>query len=429
MENQPQPSHADVVVIGGGIVGCAAAYYLSLAHVKVVLVERGEIAGEQSSRAWGFVRQQGRHPAEIPLAKAASAIWESLAGRLQADIEFVRNGIIALGASDADMQSLEEGARNARKHGLSTRLIGPQEIAQILPQLAGKWRGGLFTPDDGHAEPVKATRALADAARRLGAVILTRCPVLEIETAGGQVSGVRTLRGLIKANTVICAAGISAAQLVEPLGLSLPVRLTRSSVSETKPTQVFTRVAVWGPDVAYRPTQRGTFYLGNGYRGAGADYDITLASFRHLRLFLPSYRAHWRRLKLRFNAEFFWDLGRRLSWVDAKLPEPKVNRTKITYNEQQFYRLFPHLAGLGLQRAWAGRIDVTPDAIPAIGPVRTVGGLLLATGFSGHGFALGPIAGTLLSEWVVKGWPSIDLAAFDPHRFEHGPTGPARIGI
>lgn len=422
----------DVVVIGGGIAGSATAYYLARRGARVVLLEKGGIGGEQSGRAWGFVRQQGRHPAEIPLARVASALWGELARELEADLEFVRSGILALAETPADVARLEEGARVAAEHGLSTRLITPREIQAILPGLVGRWRAGLYTPDDAHAEPAKATRAFAEAAVRHGALLRLGTPALGLDVRNGAVHGVHIPQGLIRAGAVVAAAGVWTARLVQAVGVTVPIQIVRSSVAETRPTTPFTRTAVWGPYVAFRPTPRGTFYLGNGYRGAGADYDLTLASFQHLRDFLPNYLRNWRSLKIRVGRELLADLarvvaGRGRGGARARLPEePRVNARKVAHNERRFYELFPGLSGLGLARTWAGYIDLTPDLIPVLGEVGTPTGLYLATGFSGHGFALGPLVGKLLSEWILDGRPSLDLKPFRSGRFAEGEVLRAR---
>jgi glycine/D-amino acid oxidase-like deaminating enzyme len=431
-EREPAPSQADVVVIGGGITGCATAFSLARRGVKAVLLEKGEIASEQSGRAWGFVRQQGRHPAELPLAKVASTMWEEISRELDADVEFVRGGILALAETQSDVARLEEGAKVAAENGLSTRMVGPPEIRKISPELAGRWQGGLFTPDDAHAEPEKATRAFAEAARRHGAILRSHTPAIGIDLTNGAVSGVNTPLGLVRAGGVVCAAGIWSARVARWAGFTVPLQIVRSSVAETRPTAPFTRTAVWGPYVAFRPTPRGTFYLGNGYRGAGADYDITLASFRHLRYFLPNYLRNWRSLKVRVGRDLLADMLRVIAGSGTNVAgagltaEPQVNQRKIAHNERRFYELFPALSGLGLGRAWAGYIDLAPDLIPVLGEVGTPGGFYLAAGFSGHGFALGPVVGRLLSELIVDGRPSLDLKPFRPGRFAEGEVLRAR---
>ena len=426
------PSQADVVVIGGGITGCSTAFHLARRGVRVVLLEKGEIASEQSGRAWGFVRQQGRHPAELPLARVASALWEELPTELGADLEFVRGGILALAETQADVARLEEGARVAAENGLSTRMVTAGEIREIIPELAGPWRAGLYTPDDAHAEPEAATRAFARAAERRGAILCTHTPAIGIDLANGAVTGVYTQRGLVRAGAVVCAAGIWSARGARWAGFTVPFQIVRSSVAETRVTTPFTRTAVWGPHVAFRPTLRGTFYLGNGYRGAGADYDITLASFRHLTYFLPNYLRNWRSLRVRASRALVADIFRVLTGSGSDvagrgLPtEPPVNRRKIAHNERRFYELFPKISGLGIGRAWAGYIDLTPDLIPLLGAIGSPGGFYLAAGFSGHGFALGPVVGRLLSELIVDGRPSLDLEPFRPGRFAEGEVVRAR---
>jgi glycine/D-amino acid oxidase-like deaminating enzyme len=417
---------ADVAIIGGGISGCAAAYYLARRGVRVVLCEAKEIAAEQSGRAWGYVRRQGRDPAEMPLAVEMMRLWDGLADELGTDLEFTRAGLLTVAETAEDEAPLHEEAAVARAHGIEVRLVTTRQIADIFPGLNGNWRAGLFTPDDGHAEPAKATRAFAAAATRLGVNIRTRTPVRRLDVAAGRACGVITAEGRIRADAVICAAGIDGSTFARTLGLRIPVQVVRASVAETHRAETnLPKTAVQTPGVSIRPTLRGTFYIGNGYRGAGPDYDITLGSLRHLRFFLPALAKNWRSLRIGIGSESFRDAAWRLRALGgaplaALRGEPPVNHRKILRNERRFQALLPGLAGVGLQRRWAGRIELTPDMIPAIGPIRPVAGVFVATGFSGHGFALGPITGRLLSELVVDGRPSLDLSAFDPHRFEDG---------
>lgn len=419
----------EVVIVGGGITGCATAYYLAKRGIAVTLLESGTIGCAQSSRAWGFVRQQGRHPAELPLAREASRMWDSLGGELEADVDFVRGGILVPAASRDQMRLVEQGARLGAEYGLGTRLLTAREISALIPEMKGTWLGASYTADDGHAEPLKATQAFATAAQRHGAQLRCGTRVRAIEGGNGKVSGVLFDGGKVEAAAVVCAAGIHAARLMEPLGVTIPVRLARSTVCETHPIGApFTRMAMWGPHVAFRPTSRGTFYLGNGYAVAGAVHDITLASFRHLHHFLPNYLANWRRMKIRVGSPLLADLGRLLGGGSEPeaTDEPAVDRRKVAFNGQAFGDLFPGLRHLGVQRSWAGLMDLAPDMIPALGPVKPMRGLYVAAGFSGHGFALAPIVGKLLSELIADGRASLDLSQLDPHRFERVWVEPVR---
>ena len=148
---------ADVVIVGAGIVGCAAAYFLARRGARVVVVERGRTHGEQSRKNWGFVRQQGRDPHEVPLMMESNRIWRGLEAELGADVEWTQGGNLALAADPARLALFEEWLPVARDAGLDTRLVRPRDLPGIVPGLAGQWAGGLHTPSDGHADPAKAT--------------------------------------------------------------------------------------------------------------------------------------------------------------------------------------------------------------------------------------------------------------------------------
>src|SRR5436190_19742206 len=167
--------------------------------------------------------------------------------------------------------------------GLDTRLLNGAEIRALIPELSGTWRSGLYTAGDAHGEPALSTRTIARAAREAGAAIHEQSPVQAIETQGGRISGLVTAGGRCAAPVVVLAGGIGTPALAKPLGIALPIQVIRSSVAQTVAAAPFTRVAMWGPKVAYRPRTDGSFVIGNGYRGAGPDYDLTIDSFEHLR--------------------------------------------------------------------------------------------------------------------------------------------------
>src|SRR5437763_11177962 len=160
---------ADVVIVGAGIVGWATGYYLARRGVRVVVVERGPAPGEQSRKNWGFVRQQGRDPLEMPLVMEANRLWRGLQRELGADIEWVQGGNLALAADDTRMARLETWLPVAREFGLETRLLRARDLQAVVPGLGGAWAGGMHTPGDGHADPEKTTDAFARAARAHGA--------------------------------------------------------------------------------------------------------------------------------------------------------------------------------------------------------------------------------------------------------------------
>ncbi|MFQ5873943.1 MAG: NAD(P)/FAD-dependent oxidoreductase [Dehalococcoidia bacterium] len=422
---------AEVVVIGGGIAGCATAYYLAKRNSKVILVEKGEVGDEQSGRAWGFVRQQGRSPSEIPSMVACNEMWRTLSEELNADIEWVQGGNLALSYDEKRMEELRKWTKVGKEFGLDTRLLSREEVKELIPGMEGSWVGGMYTASDGHAEPRKATDAFAQAAQEHGAVIYTSCAVEGIDVTDGQISGVSTEKGSINAPVVVCAAGAWSPKVARMAGLSLPMRVVRATVAETVPTQPVTKVGLWAPGVAFRQRPNGSFYIAPAAR---SDYDITLDSFRDIRLFLPNYVKNWRHFRMHIGMELFQDMLRALPGSQAKKHpfahtvgvEPKPNHQAVTRTMKRFGRMFPALKSIGVQRVWAGRIDATPDAIPVLGEVDRPKGFIFATGFSGHGFAMGPITGRLISELILDGKPSIDIRKMRHSRFQEGDLEKAR---
>lgn len=422
---------AEVVIVGGGIVGCATAYSLARRGVRVVLVERGGIGGEQSGRNWGFVRQQGRDSAEVPLMMESNRIWCGLERELEADLEWVQGGNLALAADEARLALFEGWLKVAREFGLDTRVLSGREVARLIPGMQRSWAGGLYTASDGHAEPAKATEAFRRAAVRHGAWVYPGCPAEAVETQNGEVSGVVTEQGPVRTTRVVCAAGAWSARLARRLGLSLPQRLVRATVARTTPAPLLTPIGVWGPTVAFRQRRDGSFNIA---AGGVTDYDLTVDAFRHLRLFFPNYWKNRKLFHFHLGRPFLRDLmrlvpgsrARRRPFAYDPREEPQPNPTKVRRSLEELLALCPSLRGLSIERAWAGSIDVTPDALPVLGEAPAPRGFIFATGFSGHGFAMGPIVGRLIAELIVDGKPSLDISAFHFTRFREGALAPPR---
>ena len=304
---------AEVVIIGGGIVGCAAAYYLARRGLAPLLLEGREVAGQQSGRNWGFVRQQGRDPLELPLMIESNRLWRGLEAELGADIEWVQGGNLALAASEERMALFEEWLGIARQVGLDTRLLRQRDLEAVAPGMHGSWVGGMYTPSDGHAEPAKATEAFARAAAARGATIQTGRMAESLLTTNGEIAGVVTDAGEIRTTRLVCAAGAWSAPLLRTVGLRLPRRLVRATVARTTPAPPITRAGVWGPAVAFRQRRDGRLNLA---AGGATDYDVTLDAFRDLRRFWPNYWKNRRLFRLHVGRPIGRDLAR--LWPGAR---------------------------------------------------------------------------------------------------------------
>ena len=201
------PAAVDVVVIGGGIVGATTALELAERGVRVALCEKGGIAGEQSSRNWGWVRISRRDPREVPLMAEALRLWRGMDARLGRPTGYLRSGIVFTCADEAALAEAEGWARALGDWQIAHRMLSPEGFAAVVPGARLAVRGALHTLDDGRAEPQKATPAIAARARECGAHVLTECAVRGIETQAGAVSGVVTERGPIAAPAVVLAGG------------------------------------------------------------------------------------------------------------------------------------------------------------------------------------------------------------------------------
>ena len=174
----PLPRSADVAIIGGGIIGCSAAYFLAKQGVSVAHLEKGRVAGEQSGRNWGWVRQQGRSPIELPLMMRSLGLWRYLSEDLGENIGFKQGGSLYLAEDSSQLAELEQWIVVARAHELDTRLLSPRGLEDVLKFDAKRWAGALYTASDARAEPSRATAAIARGARRAGAQVFTHCAVL-----------------------------------------------------------------------------------------------------------------------------------------------------------------------------------------------------------------------------------------------------------
>jgi glycine/D-amino acid oxidase-like deaminating enzyme len=431
MQSNAPPARADVVVVGGGIVGVSAALHLAKKGVSVTLCEKGRIAGEQSSRNWGWCRTMGRDLAELPLAIESLRLWAGMDAQVGGETGFRNSGIVYLCETRRELDAYEAWLEQARQFQVQSRLLGPAEVDEVLPGSARRWAGALITPTDGRAEPQLATPAMAEGARRAGAAILTSCAVRGLETSGGRVSAAVTEHGRIDCGAVVLAGGAWSRLFAGNLGIDFPQLKILGSVMRTAPLEGAPELSVGGAGFAFRKR------LDGGYTVARRNANVTPITPDHFRLFfdfLPALTREWRELRLRIGRRFIeeWNIPRRWS-LDGPSPfeavrvlDPAPDDAILDEGKSSLGRAFPVFKDVPIVERWAGLIDVTPDAVPVISPVKALPGFYLASGFSGHGFGIGPAAGRLIADLVTGASPIVDPTPFRLERFARGRRG-ARV--
>ncbi len=361
----------DVAIIGAGIVGCAAAYYLAKQGLRVVVLEKDPGVGLQASgRNGGGVRQHGRKAA-LPLAMASVRLWATLAEELESDLEYSRTGNLNITLDETTAAAFEREIKWEHDHGLNeVRMLTPAECHEMLPGMMAHIVAGKFCPTDGIASPMLVPAAFARAGIKRGVKFMLNAPVKGLLQQGSKVCGVKTEREDIEAQAVINAAGPWAARFNTMAGCPIFIGPGRSQllITERLPRQYIPSwVSVRGFGYM-RPTASGNLVLGTG-GGRNDDYS------RHVDY--PSAALH---------AE---------TWC----------------------QFLPWLKDISIIRIFSGITEYTPDSEPYIGAVPGAQGLYVAAGFHAEGFCPGPMVGKILAELITGNEPSVSLEPFRPDRF------------
>ena len=432
--DQQLPKSTEVAIIGGGIIGVSAALTLAERGIPVALFEKGHIAGEQSSRNWGWCRQQGRDPRELPLIIESLALWRKIHQRTRCDVGFRQCGILYLANTAKDVADREAWLQHGLAYGVESRMVSSKEINKLLPGSNEQWAGGLYTPTDGRAEPTIAAPAIARAARQLGARIFTQTALRGIEKTGGRISAVVTENGSVQCSTVILAGGAWSSTFCRNLDLRLPLLMTIGSVFRTAPLNDAPERSVSGAGFAIRKRLDGGYTVSHG---SISSFDIVPDSFRFLKDFLPLawmarkiLRPSWtNRFKTEWRQKNKWSLDEQSPFEHIRTLDPMPIQSTLNKSKQNLIHAFPAFQDIEVVESWGGLIDATPDAVPVISPVDNLPGFFLATGLSGHGFGIGPAAGQLAADVATASEPLVDPTPFRFSRFSDGSRIQPIVGI
>ncbi|MBC3888590.1 FAD-dependent oxidoreductase [Acetobacterium paludosum] len=369
--------HTDIIIIGGGIIGNATAYYLAKKGLSVTVLEASKDIGiGGSSRNGGGVRQSGRDTRELPLAMwGIKNLWPGLSEELGVDVEYIQKGNLRLGKTEAHQKILQGLTDKAVSCGLDVRMIDGDEIRAINPYLSDEVTCASWCPTDGHANPLTATLGYYKKARELGVRFITESPCFELRKIKGVIRQVVTPDAIYEADKILVAAGYDSRRLLATVGIDVPMKPMKMEclVTEAEPPMFLQMLGTAEADFYGHQSKHGSFVFGGS---SGLE-------------------------------PFNKDNGTPIS---SSIGASCTCRGIMKY--------FPALADAKIVRAWAGWLDDCADKVPVISPVEEVPGLYIACAFSGHGFGIAPAAGYNIAEMMVDGQSIIDLSALRYDRFK-----------
>lgn len=375
-EAPAQPASAEVVIIGGGVMGMSIAWHLAEQGVRdIVVIEQSEFGSGSSAKPLGGVRANFSDPLNVLFGQRSLNEFAGFKEKFGVDIMLNRVGYLFLARTEQELANLEQGTTTQRSLGVSSRMVSAAEAAELNPFLrASALTGASYSPDDGWAAPVKVVEGYAKGARELGAILLNRTQVLDVQRTGDTIESVITNRGEIRTNAIICAAGAWSAEIGEMAGVPLPVEAVRRMVGLTR------QQPSPHPRLPFTLDLSTTMYFHNYGNGL-------LLGISHLEKsgFCREYSYEWLR---EFNAA-------------ASVFAPELETPDLT-------------------EGWAGYYENTPDKNALLGESPHLPGFFYATGFSGHGFLQAPAVGELMTDLYLGRESFIDPAPFNAERFTSG---------
>ena len=379
-----ESNFSDVLIVGAGITGITSALALAEKGVTVTVVERYRPAAMASGWTLAGVRQSGRHPAELALAKRAVSLWQSLDQHLDAPTGYRQTGNIRLARTESEATVIRKLVETQGQAGLDIELLNPAQLQRQFPVLNKTIRCASLCPSDGQADPLKTSKAYRIAAERLGVRFLTSTSAHRINTHAGRFHSLDSSAGRLQSGICILATGVQTNDLLQPLGLPLPIQWAEVTVVQSEPIPALLTpvIGVANADMAVRQQADGRLRMSNG------------AEFT--------------------NAE--------LNEVEG-LPSVHTSPATIEATQARIAKVLPAAASVPIAHSWTGLLDMTPDALPIIDDLPGIEGVIVAAGFSGHGFGIGPAVGEIIAELALRETTCLPIAAFTFDRFDAQTNG------
>lgn len=422
----PLPAKTNVIIIGGGVAGVSAAWALAEQGISSVILEKGRIACEQSSRNWGWIRQQGRDAGELPIMIDSINEWQRINDTVGEGIGFKRTGILYVANSEAEMADYEAWLEMARPYQLDTRLLSRDEVNQLVPDNTANWVGGMYTASDGRGEPFTAVPAMAKWLQNQSKVsIRENCAARCLDLKAGEVRGVWTEDGLIEADAVLLTGGAWSSKFLRNHHIPLPQLTVRSTVARTEPVaEFYSGGAGDGQFAIRRRNDEGYTVAPGGF----AEHFVGIDSLLDARLWMPVLKKSFRSVRLNFGGDLLdrfvpkrrWTKDEISPFEQTRVLNPAPSTPALKQMRTQLERNVPQLKDTPFAQSWAGFIDVMPDVVPVLDAIDSHPGLYLSTGFSGHGFGFGPGAGKVMANKILGKPSEFNLDRFRYQRFFDG---------
>lgn len=372
-----------VVVIGGGIIGVASAYYLREKGARVTLLEKGTLGSGSTDRANGGIRAQFSSPVSAKLSKESIGVWESFEDEFETDIAYRQPGYMFLARNEETAAQLEKNVQKQNEVGVDSEFLNAEEAGELCPELHSEnYVAASYLETDGIADPHLALQGFSKAADAAGVDIRTKTEATDIQQdSTGQVTGVKTADEVIEADYVVNAAGPWAPDVAELVNIDLPISPKRRQLMVAKPDTAVDGTVPFTIDqdrgVHFRPERNGAVVCGGHFdeRDPAENPD-----------------GYSKQITLDWSAKVIEELSEVAGYFG---PETVI------------------------KEGWAGLYSMTPDHHPIIEEVTP--GFVVAAGFSGHGFMQSPAAGQLVSEIIIDGSPSlVDISMLTADRFDRG---------
>lgn len=364
----------DIIIVGGGVIGLSTGYRAQKAGAKVLVIDRGGVGYEASSRAEGFLSLRGETPEESPLAQMSERLWLTLDEELGYTTEWTQKGRIWPAFAESEVERLKIKYASFQQTDIAFEYLEGEECRKLVPNLSTNVQAAIYTNRSGHANPQRLVQAFAWAFQDCGGTILEHTPVYSVTEQAGKVRGVQTAGGAIGAGTVILCAGGYNAKLLQQVGVVFPTAPFRVESFVTAPMPHMFDMCLVGRGISVRQTKRGNFHV------QGGPYE----------------------------------------WVDlAADKEPAKPVTSVVCGiARRFMDVFPIARTAQIIRTWGGITDTTPDQMVIIEKLSSPDGLIATCG-AGHGFGMAPILGVVLSDLALKGETDAPIRGLGLGRFNN----------